>query len=201
MSSSSVTALISKRISDIPSGKPFLTKDFLDLGDRAAVDKALGRMVDKGLLVRLARGIYTKPKSGVYVKQVKPSLEAVAKAVAESNDSGIAYDGAKALQLLGLTTQEPVQPIFITNGPSRNFKYGNFQIQLKHKRRMPAGLNGRAALAYSAFLYLGKGQATSEMLSGVLTRFSPEELQSLMDAQKNMPSWFSSLLRKAEART
>jgi hypothetical protein len=57
------------------------------------------------------------------MKAVMPQPEAIARAAAESSGSEIGVHGAVALQLLGLSTQMPMQPVFLTNGPSRKILF------------------------------------------------------------------------------
>ncbi len=198
MSQKSVPARINQRLKNLPDGKPFVTSYVRHLGNRDSVDKALERMTRKGALVRLARGIYAKPKSGVFVKSVKPSPEAIALAVADADNADITFDGAKALQLLGLSTQEPVQPVYITNGRSRKIKYGKVEIKLKHRSRMPSNLRGKAALAYSALVYLGKNEVTQEVIASIAAQLSKDERDALLIARANMPAWLSDALAMIE---
>lgn len=54
----------------------------LDLGSRQAVDLALHRMVRKGTLRRLGRGLYDYPQTHPQLGPLLPPLEALAKALA-----------------------------------------------------------------------------------------------------------------------
>ena len=54
---------IMRRVRGHGRGKWVCTpKDFLDLGSRAAVDRALGRLARSGRLRRVARGLYDLPR-------------------------------------------------------------------------------------------------------------------------------------------
>jgi hypothetical protein len=194
-----VTAKIYDRLNDIPAGQPFATRFLSDLGARDSVDKALSRMVMSGELLRVARGMYARPKHGVYMKVVMPQPEAIARAAAESSGSEIGIHGAVALQLLGLSTQMPMQPVFLTNGPSRKIKYGNIEIRMKHvsQNKLPSGLSGKSALAYSALCYLGRNETTYEILASIRDKLSGEEYDELLRARNNMPAWLSDMLLRA----
>ena len=52
------------RIHQMGPGKVHTSKDFLDLGSRAAVDQALSRLVQRQTVKRLGRGLYSAPKVG-----------------------------------------------------------------------------------------------------------------------------------------
>ncbi|MBL4951764.1 type IV toxin-antitoxin system AbiEi family antitoxin domain-containing protein, partial [Neobacillus sp. YIM B02564] len=45
----------------LPEGTPLVTKELLHLGNRAAVDQVLSRLVQRGTLLRAGRGIYVLP--------------------------------------------------------------------------------------------------------------------------------------------
>src|SRR5258705_10120673 len=128
----STTNAILKRIRAKHRGWVFTPRQFAHLGTRAAVDQALSRLQRTGQIRRLARGIYEVPKVHPKIGGLPPSPEAVAKAMAERTGSRISISGAKAANLLGLSTQVPMQNVFWTEGPSRTVRIGNQTVALKH---------------------------------------------------------------------
>ena len=56
------TALMQNRINEATYGTAFVLSDFTDLADYEAVKKAIARMEKKGLIRRVCRGVYDKPK-------------------------------------------------------------------------------------------------------------------------------------------
>lgn len=54
----SVAGEVWKRIKHMPKGKPFVGLALATVGPRTSVYKALSRMVLRGLLERVARGVY-----------------------------------------------------------------------------------------------------------------------------------------------
>jgi Family of unknown function (DUF6088) len=128
----SITNAILKRIRAMHRGAVFTPKQFANLGTRAAIDQALSRLRRSGQIRRLTRGVYEFPKIHPRIGVLSPSLEAVAKAVAHRTGSRISVSGAKAANLLGLSTQVPMQNVFWTEGPSRNIRIGNQTLTLKH---------------------------------------------------------------------
>ena len=59
-SSVGVDAAIRRRIARAKDGQVFTPANFIDLGSRAAIDKALSRLTSSGKLQRLSRGLYTR---------------------------------------------------------------------------------------------------------------------------------------------
>ena len=61
-------------------------------------------------------------------------------ALAERTGSRVTVSGAKASNLLGLSTQVPMQNLFWTEGPSRTVRIGNQTVTLKHVCPFPKWL-------------------------------------------------------------
>ncbi|SRR5216683_5221285 len=127
-----ITKTIKKRIHTGKPGWIFTPREFVSLGTRAAIDQALSRLQRRGEIRRLARGIYEYPKIHPQIGVLSPSPEAVANAVAAKTGSRILVSGPKAQNLLGLSTQVPIQNLYLTEGPSRILQIGGQTITLKH---------------------------------------------------------------------
>lgn len=163
----SVAQAISNRVKRMKKGKPFVRNLFAELGSRAAVDKALSRLVQSGCLERLARGVYMRPKLSEYTCQlVKPSPLAIMNVLSKVNGETIQIHGAEAVRRLGLSTQMQVVPVYYTSGRTREIKAGNAVVRLNHvssDRLQHAG--NKVGLALTALYYLGKEGACPHALS------------------------------------
>ena len=109
----------------------FVPGDFLDLDKRQAVDFALHRLVKRGVLRRLARGLYDYPKSHPQLGLLSPTVDAIAEALAGQDRLRIQPSAAYAANLLHLSEQVPARAVFLTDGPSRRLKVGTREIVLK----------------------------------------------------------------------
>ena len=84
--------------------------DFTDIGSRAAVDKALQRMVASGQLRRIQRGLYDKPSQNALTgKHTVPDYRAVIDAIARRDQVRWLIDGMTAANMLGLTNAVPAK--------------------------------------------------------------------------------------------
>ncbi|MBI4533459.1 MAG: type IV toxin-antitoxin system AbiEi family antitoxin domain-containing protein, partial [Candidatus Melainabacteria bacterium] len=54
------SSFIKRHIYRLPLDKIFSTRDFLIYGSRTAVDQTLAKLVKKGMIIRLARGVFVK---------------------------------------------------------------------------------------------------------------------------------------------
>jgi hypothetical protein len=106
--------------------------DFLDLGARAAVDKALQRLANDGVLRRVDRGLYDKPSTNSLTgKPTPPLVRAVVDAVARRDNARLLVDGMTAANDLGLTTAVPSQVTVLTDARLKPIQLGAQTIRFK----------------------------------------------------------------------
>lgn len=106
--------------------------DFLDLGPRAAVDKALQRLVAEKAVSRVDRGLYYLPQHNSLTK--KPTVAdyaAVIDAVARRDQARMLVDGLTAANDLGQTTAVPARIVVLTDARVRPITLGRQQIRFQ----------------------------------------------------------------------
>lgn len=135
VSSQSTVNKIEMRLRGKGRGSIVFQQDYADCGTPSAVKSTFYRMYTDGMLVRLAHGIYYYPKEdkeyGLGI--IYPSVEDIAQAIAKRDKVNIVPMGAYALNRLGLSTQMPMNVVFLTNGAPRRIKIGNGRgILFKH---------------------------------------------------------------------
>ena len=118
--------LIEQRVSAMEKGQVFFPDSFATLGSSQAVRSALTRMVKAGTITRIAQGIYCVPKVDEKwgFGTLMPSLKEIAKAIAQRDRVQIVPCEDYVLNLLGLSTQVPVNAVFVTNGSPRRINVG-----------------------------------------------------------------------------
>ena len=129
------------------------------------VDIVLHRLVRKGTIRRLARGIYDFPKEHPKLGKLQPSPEKIAEALVGRDCTRIQPTGAYAANILGLSEQVPAKVVFLTDGPSRTVKIGTTTIQLRRTTPKNMAMAGRlSGLLVQALRELGKENVTPERL-------------------------------------
>jgi hypothetical protein len=113
------------------AGSLIFPSDFRGTGTDAAIKQALSRLEKKGLVKRLAHGIYYVPKIDPVLGELRPGADDVVKMIAQKEKIRIKPAGAYALHKLGLTTQVPTKLVYITDGHPRQFILGKLQIKFK----------------------------------------------------------------------
>lgn len=112
-------------------GEILFIKDFYKVGDYEAVRKSLQRLAEKGALIRLSQGIYYYPKKDELLGLVFPSAEQIGNAIAKRDKARIIPTGSYAMYRLGLTTQVPMNVVYLTDGSARKLEIGKQKIVFK----------------------------------------------------------------------
>lgn len=191
-----VAALIRQHVGLAQEGVLFRAALFLEHGSRAAVDQALSRLARAGVLVRVARGLYLRPKHNRFVGLVLPQPGQVAEAFANLSGARVEVQGAEAARRLGLSTQVPLQPIFVTSGPAKRLRLGALEVVLRHAA--PGRLNFAGTpvgLALAALRYLGRGAVNQNALETAHRRLPPGALDALAEKQPGVPAWLARAVR------
>ena len=188
---------IMNRISAAEPGTVFIAADFSDLGPRDNVNQVLSRLVRRGDVIRAVRGVYGKPKWSRYFKVwLQPSPNKVAHGIARMNGWVISPSADYALNKLGLDNQVPARYEYASTGPSRVYKYGQFDILMHHHAtRDLIGCSPITMLVNLALRALGRdevSEALAERLAGQLTS---EDIEAYFEETRNNSSWIHEFAR------
>jgi Family of unknown function (DUF6088) len=193
-----ITEQIKNKVEGLPIGEPFSSAQLLSLGTRAAVDQCLSRLVKAGTVARVSRGVYVNPKLNRYVGAVAPELSEVIKAKLPTNET-VQIHGAEAARQMQLSTQVATQPVFYTQGSSREFRIGGLKVKLKHVSPRKLVLGTRpAGVAFSALWYVGKQNVTPSAIEKVKRKLPPEEFRFLSESKWAMPAWMADAFYRYE---
>jgi len=159
------------------------------------VGNTLSSMVSEGSFVKLAQGIYLKPRMSKY-GAIKPSAYQVAKRIAKRDKAKILPAGVTVLNELGLSTQVPVNYTFITTGSARTVNLDTYNIIFK--QGAPRNFAFRTKLvAYivQALKAVGKKNIDPAMLGQLATLLAREpDKAALAQDLKQAPQWMRKLL-------
>ena len=180
--SNSIDYQILNAIIGLEHGAVFVPTDFLSFGSRQTVDIVLHRLVRKGTIRRLARGIYDFPEEHPKLGKLQPSPEKIAGALVGRDCTRIQPTGAYAANILGLSEQVTAKVVFLTDGPSRTVKIGATTIQLRRTTPKNMAMAGRlSGLLVQAFRELGKENVTAERLEHLKQILPMDKRQKLLD--------------------
>lgn len=195
-----VAQRIKHKIQHIEKGVVFSSRDFLELGNRATVDKALSRMVQKGEIERAARGLFFRPVKNRFVGNVPVKVESVLEIISQQNGETIQVHGAEAARQFKLSTQVPTKAVFYTNGASRKIKVGNKEVHMIHtsNQRKLQYAGTKIGLAISALWYLGRKLVTPSVIIALKTSLTDEEFATLKNA--NLAGWMYNVINEIELK-
>lgn len=172
----------------------FFISDFPEYGHEY-VRKVLSSMVQTGDLMRLANGIYVKPKMTKF-GPLQPSTEVVVKAIAAHDSAKVLPAGTTAENMLGLSTQVPMNYVYLTDGSARVIQLGNTTIKMK--RAVPkifAIQNYNLAVLCLAMKSIGENNITEEQM-GVIRTIVVGEMnkEGFSEDILRMPMWIQKIV-------
>jgi ribosomal protein S19E (S16A) len=194
----SIEESILKRIKALPLGELLLPVDFSHLGSSEAVRVALFRLEKKGLISRVAQGIYVRPKKSRLLGELLPSAEEVAKAIAKRDRIRTIPTGVYALNALGLSTQVPMNIVLLTDGSPREIRVGKRKI--KFKKTTPKNLQAKgkiSLLVIQALKEIGNGKLTQGEQQKIIELLRMEDEKDIRHDLALAPVWIQKIMRKA----
>ncbi len=181
-----------------PRGSVLFVDDFLDHGSPESVKKALLRLKEREILVRLAHGIYLYPKIDKELGLLFPSTEDIAKAIARRDKARIVPTGVQALNKLGLSAQVPMKVVYLTDGAARSIKVGKLTITFKNTSPKNLLAQGElSSLAIQALKTIGRSKVDDETVLKIQKLLKKEKTENIMNDAKLAPAWINRILMQA----
>lgn len=182
-------------------GSIFFPADFTTYGETKAVGKSLERLTARGDIIRLARGIYTYPEidNVLGLGVLLPSVEQIAETIARRDKARIVPTGIYAMNKLGISTQVPMNFVYLTDGAPRELNLGNGR-SIRFKYTTPKNLsftNPLAMLVTFALKDVGRGNVTDDMKRQIHNVLRKEKKENVMADAPLMPAWIRAITRQA----
>lgn len=194
----SIEIMILSKIKKAKRGSLYFTEDFLRFGAAKAVSKALERLEDRHEVTRIARGIYTRLDRDPLLGEIKPGAEAITKAIAKRDKARIVPTGVMALNALGLSTQVPMNAVYLTDGAARRISLGKRRILFKKTAPKNLSAIGKiSSLCIQALKELGKGKVTEKEKEIIIKHLKNEEQSRLVHDIRLAPEWIRIIMREA----
>ena len=184
-----------KRIEDMPEDSVLFRSDFPEYHSEF-VGETLAELTKEGVLVKLAQGIYAKPRMSRF-GAVLPSVEKIVQAIAVRDNAKVLPSGMTALNALGLSTQVPMNYTYLTTGSERTVKLTNRQVVLK--RGVPKNFwyeTRLIALLVQALKTLKQENVGQEELQIIRSLIEKEpDKETLAKDVDKMPAWMKRLIK------
>lgn len=174
--------IVRERILTLNKGAIFFPSDFEDIASSEAVRQTLSRMVKRDEIMRVSRGIYCIPRSNMTLGLdcIPPSTEDIAKRIAERDRVKIIPTGDQALNQLGLSSQIPMNAVYITNGARKTIRLTNgrcITFRESNELRLFEFASNLMMLAVSAIRSIGENNLTEDIVNRIreiVRRVSPD---------------------------
>lgn len=197
-----VKAKIVHRLQQMLPGSILFIQDFLNDGSGEAIRQQLTRLVKAGRLKRLSQGLYVIPKKLGSHGYLLPTAEEIANAIARRDKARIIPSGEVALWKLGLSTQVPLNHVYLTDGPSRVIKIEekdgktSYTITFKHASPKNFALRGKiSSQVVQALKAIGEKNLTKSILEKVESLIMRENLDDLNHDLTVAPAWITRLIK------
>lgn len=194
----SIEEQIEKAIKLQKRGELIFGDDFIAYGSSDAIRQALVRLASKGIITRVAHGIYVRPVISTLIGEIFPTAEDVAQGIAKRDKIKIVPTGTHAMNLLGLSTQIPLKLIYLTDGAPREIQIGNRTIKLKKttpKNLMAKGKTSR--LVIQALREIGQKDLNKALEEKIIGLLHTEVRKDLEHDISLAPVWIRKIMQKA----
>ena len=160
------------------------------------VGSVLSELTTEGILVKIAHGIYSKPRRSKF-GIVLPSVDKVVQAIAVRDNAELLPSGMTALNVLGLSTQVPMNYTYLTTGSERTVNQSNRKVVLK--RGVPKNfcygtrLNSLLVQVLKALKKENVGEEELNIIQQLVLKETDKE--TLVKDIDMMPAWMKRIIK------
>jgi hypothetical protein len=203
---SDLKAAVLQRVRQDKPRKVWTPADFLDLGSRDAVDKALQRLTKAEQLRRIDRGLYDQPGfNKLTQKPNPPDPRSVIEALGRRDQVRMLVDGMTAANDLGLTDAVPAKIVVHSDARRRALQLGKVTISFRPTAASKLFWAGRPAMRVVQALHWmrdllareGEADRVRRALCKLLDdpAAGPTLRADLLDGMTTLPTWMRVFLK------
>ena len=170
----------------------------MDISDKTNINAYLAVLAEEGVLCRVLRGVYYKPRYNEFLKEyIAPDTDKVAQAIARNYGWTIVPSGDTALNMLGLSTQVPAVYVYASDGAYKEYEVNNTRIQFKRTtNRDLAKLSYKTALVVQALKALGKEHIDAADIAQLQRVLTAEEKSKMLTEAKTVTAWIYDCIKQ-----
>jgi hypothetical protein len=194
----SIENKILSRIYGNGRGWTFFQKEFSDLGSRTAIDNALTRLLGKGTIRRVLRGLYDYPRySELLSGQLSPDLNQVARALARKFGWRIQPSGAAAMNMIGLSTQVPAKVVYLSDGPNKSYQVEQTTLIFENTALKDSGYKWpESSLIVQSLKSLGANHISDDVVDRIRKWLKPELRSKILKDTRSTSSWIYEAIKR-----
>ena len=174
----------------------FFISDYAGFGAAETIRKILHEATLSGMLEKAGHGIYIKPKYSRFGKVPVP-LEKIAREIADRDRCEILPTGSTAANLIGLSTQVPMNLSYITTGSTRTIKIGDSKISFRHASPRNFAAKGRVVpLLIQGIKEIGEGNISGAEYEAINQFIYRQQDPYLQEDLPLAPAWIQRIIKK-----
>jgi hypothetical protein len=179
-------------------GWVFSQHDLTGMGSRSAIDLALHRLLRKGTIRRVMRGIYDYPRfSALLNQELSPDTDQAAQAIARKFGWRIQPSGPAAQNLLGLSTQVPAKIVYLSDGPHRSYRIANTSLVFEHTALKEAGFKRpESGLIVQALKSFGQDRITPAVIAKIRNWLDPKLRGKILADTNTATGWVYAVIQQ-----
>ncbi|MCC7528142.1 MAG: hypothetical protein IT342_06455 [Candidatus Melainabacteria bacterium] len=200
--------LIGKFVTELPRRRIFVTRELLTFGLRSTVDCVTSAMVGKGILIRLANGVFVRNDPGMKMPSLEEIVEAKARAFAKKanpldrhlatefkiNPKARRHAVNKKKERSALK-REPIVAIFAVLGCTSSFRTIHGRVEFRHTPGRKYFLSqGEATKKLVAWWAGVLGENFENMVEAHLCSLGKKEKKRFKEVGAWAPAWISDFL-------
>jgi hypothetical protein len=191
-----VINIIKKRIQEAPDDAVLFNNSFPEFDDEY-VGQILSSLSKQEVIHHLSRGVYVKAIETRF-GLLYPSMEKIVEAIAKRDCAQVIPTGAAAQNYLGISTQVPMNYVFLTSGSTRKITIDGRTITFRHAALKNFAIKNRyTSLIVQVLKEYGEGKVPEELLKPIqvliLKHPEPDTIKEDLAA---MPSWIRRIFIK-----
>ena len=179
-------------------GWAFTKTDFIAEFGKANIHKALSSLARAGKIRRVFRGVYDYPRQSKSLgKTLSPDIDQVAQASARKFNWRILPSGDTALNLLGLSTQVPGRWVYLSDGPTRQYKIGRQTLVFRNSALKETGFKRRkSGLVVQALKALGKERVDQNTIEAIRKQMDPKDYKHILKDTRSVTDWIYRFIKQ-----
>lgn len=185
-----------KKIESSDPHSIFFISDFADSGSPETIRKIFFHATMDGLLERISQGIYVKPKESRFGR-VPVALESIAQKIADRDKCVILPTGNTAANLIGLSTQIPMNLSYITTGSTRTINIGNRRLNFRHASPKNFAHKGKTVpILIQGLREIGEKNMTDQHFTAIRNFIEKSADPYLKEDILLAPQWIQRIIKK-----
>lgn len=186
---------VMKKIERSNPNSVFFISDFTDTGSPETIRKIFFQAAEAGTLERVGQGIYVKPKESRFGK-VPVSLENIAYEIADRDKCQILPTGSAAANMIGLSTQIPMNLSYITSGSTRTITIGDRKLNFRHASPKNFTCKGKSMpILIQGMREIGENNITEQHCSAIKKFIELSADPYLQEDLRIAPAWIQKIIK------